>query len=421
MSGGEEVSCCTFAVTKENVIFQPIYVCHSCFPSEASCCSICESCAERCHANHDGLEYMGVGPSYCDCHTNSHGCSLLETSHTMLRQLHHSSSSSIIKPSSFYDSTINHNHCNLEYKVYTIPSLIQSINNDYIQQAKTLVSYTKETHWLSPLSQENLCGLEQLVYSILQQHNHIDDDVGAEWWVQVSSSNQKGVVDLHYDKDERLASLFGLGHFPLISTVTYLSDNNNDSPQLPTIIFPHSYFQECEMQSSKVLISYPKRGKHLQFNGTYLHGVPYIPTTTTTTSTTRVTLLVNIWKSWKPLGIQSLPSDIRQSIIQQSSSSKHYSCGSSQPFWEEYTHTVPTISVTNNEDDEPFYLPFVSKDATWIDDDDDEENDQLMVALYPPPLPKDTNNDTILYQYDESFAPQFYRVEEDEEESFSGE
>ena len=337
--------------------------------------------------------------------------------------------------------------CNLDFKVYTIHSLMESIkndnnnDNDYVNQAKTLVSYTKETHWLSPSSiQQNLCGLEQLVYSILQQHmNNDDDDIGAEWWVQVSSSSsstnsiqeKRGVVDLHYDKDERLASLFGLGHFPSISTVTYLSGDNNDDdhPQLPTIIFPHSYFQECEMQSSKVLISYPKKGKHLQFNGTYLHGVPYIPTATTTTTadTTRVTLLVNIWKSWKPLGIQTLPSHIRKSIIQQSSSSNHTSCcGSSQSFWEEYTHTIPTISVTNKEEDEPFYLPFVSKNATWIDgdDEDDEEEDQLMVALYAPPLPKVNSNDIIIYQYDEYFAPQFFHQSnytEDDEDSFSKE
>ena len=173
-----------------------------------------------------------------------------------------------------------------EYQTYSIKSLIVNQNyssssqpkqNPYqadnktetnrntrhrlIQQALELIQHTRDTHWIPfhrsqdgtvlPTNQHDTCELEVLASSIFRKHvqtynlqQHITQGhSGAEWWVQVknihnsnttSLPNQQepkqqrkdeSAIDLHYDKDEELASVFGLASFPTLFTVTYLSDN----------------------------------------------------------------------------------------------------------------------------------------------------------------------------------------------------
>jgi hypothetical protein len=57
-----------------------------------------------------------------------------------------------------------------------------------------------------------------------------------EWWIQSKYLEQDGTpapIDLHYDKDENMAEAYGIGLFPQLSTVTYLTG----SPNAPTVIF----------------------------------------------------------------------------------------------------------------------------------------------------------------------------------------
>jgi hypothetical protein len=49
---------CSFAVTGAQKSFQAIYVCQSCCTENNLLC-LCQACADSCHAECDGLEYIG--------------------------------------------------------------------------------------------------------------------------------------------------------------------------------------------------------------------------------------------------------------------------------------------------------------------------------------------------------------------------
>jgi hypothetical protein len=257
------------------------------------------------------------------------------------------------------------------------PSLLRQ---QLIQECQTLIQHTKETHWVSPSScknthcHTNMCQLEQLALRILNHHMsstipHLTtepltdktfNNIGAEWWVQVkpvkSSAQQdnhghgQGVssltssIDLHYDKDETLAEIFGLGSFPTISTVTYLTSSNStasttntSSPsQNPTIILPHCYHDAEDRYISQCILSYPYPGKHIAFDGRLLHGAPghsaLLPPQSEQYQRSnirepqdqlnyykpdeeRITFLVNIWLQGPPIGVESLSENIRSLLL----------------------------------------------------------------------------------------------------------
>ena len=73
----------------------------------------------------------------------------------------------------------------------------------------------------------------------------------------------------------------------------------------------------------EMLVSYPRRGKHLVFDGRLLHGAPAhhalrtmedTVSTRNATSSNRVTFLVNIWVNRQPSGVKPLPCRIRQLV-----------------------------------------------------------------------------------------------------------
>eukprot|EP01033_Poteriospumella_lacustris_P007275 gene7275-5230_t len=136
-------------------------------------------------------------------------------------------------------------------------------NVDYsaaIAQATNLVSLSKETFWL-PATASPRCYLEELAQGIgmAQLRHHLQPHVsseaafqqalalcGFEWWVQVkhatnvdcnSTEDINDGIDLHYDKDETIAEQFGLGIFPALSTVTYLTSAESTTSDWTMIPF----------------------------------------------------------------------------------------------------------------------------------------------------------------------------------------
>ena len=283
----------------------------------------------------------------------------------------------------------------------------------------------------------------------LSQKN--DTISGAEWWVQVKSISNPSThpspflvdqvaptseaVDLHYDKDEALATSFGIGSFPLLSSVTYLTDASNTPP---TMIFSHRYEDPREAPISTLLVSHPQLGKHVLFDGRLLHGAPAhfalrrwdterqgsADTTTmtsssrtntpsTTTATHRITFLVNLWTHQRPAGVFPLPGFIRLAL-KTCCESQMIPCCHRETLLRCIADTdkdsfVPVpidhVTVTSTEielDGEDSFrgrivLPFVSKTATWgtDDDDDDEEEEEegeeegeeveMGLTMFPPP------------------------------------
>jgi hypothetical protein len=423
--GSEAKGCCTFAITGNHVWFQAIYSCRTCqeqqqheqeqesnwnTTSSSTWWCICESCAYCCHDGHE-VEYIGVGPSYCDCsmqtNNNHSNCKLLDYSKQVVRSLHHlpssSSSSSMVSSSAtrttdefllrpsppLPDVTSSSNNC-FPYHVTTMDILPLTDHNSslrqvLIQECQTLVRYTKDTHWIAQSSAEEsistpLCQLEKLALCILKHHlstipslqqlnatnnnhattcdNSANNNIGAEWWVQVKPSckninkdnnddtngyrsSTSTSIDLHYDKDETLAEIFGLGSFPTLSTVTYLTSSGSDSssyslPQNPTIIFPHCYHDPEDNCISQCILSYPYPGKHLAFDGRLLHGAPTHSallqpqhqndkqsniteledhSNSYSDEHYRVTFLVNIWLQGPPIGVKTLSENIRSLLL----------------------------------------------------------------------------------------------------------
>jgi hypothetical protein len=117
---------------------------------------------------------------------------------------------------------------------------------------------------------------------------------GAECWVQVKSSGED--LAPHFDKDERLAFVTGGAdlRFPLLSTVTYISDNGG-----PTIVLNQTLSSDGERLQPAVpyagAIVFPRKGRHLLFPGGYFHGVRGDLALVDRPSVARVTFLVNWW------------------------------------------------------------------------------------------------------------------------------
>jgi hypothetical protein len=239
------------------------------------------------------------------------------------------------------------------------------------------------TFWVPAQSFEPRCWLEQMALDVFHHHTGATDydpsNSGSEWWVQLRPSPEKTGryamhynkdsdntnnngddqdmaqegISFHWDKDEDLRLLCGGNTYvhPHLSTVTYLTDFG--APTLAFNIRIHSLTGEWIMpncrsdkmdsgfEQSKVkgFLSWPKFGKHLSFDGRYLHAAPadlmekgafqkqcQIPEhqpqnkateetgdATTTDKTKlqrrhrRVTFLVNVWLNYKPFGVKPFP------------------------------------------------------------------------------------------------------------------
>jgi hypothetical protein len=425
----ESISHCTYAVTGSNTCWQAIYVCQTCHSSDTPSC-VCQACAEVCHADHD-VDYIGMGPSYCDCRTTGTGvtCGLMELSKVLADKLGIDQASLANTTSSAQveqhekdnndDEEEENTTTNYIHDVYQIPEIDVTMCNVLIQQASDLANESKETFWLDPnIQDDQLSILEQLARQIYQYHKftyQISSSGGAEWWVQVKTIEQASrtadttttsllftpgnpteAVDLHYDKDEQLAEFFDLGSFPTLSTVTYLTQGQHSNP---TLIFPHRYDQAPDDFMTHMVVSHPKIGKHISFDGRLLHGAPSHPALRQQQydeynyerTTLRVTFLVNLWKN-KPCGIQPLSAAIKDKL--KSGILHNDAC---------VNLTFSKRSLTNinlsSPDDLPLNiqgricLPFLSATATWADSDE-----SLYMMCYPPP-PVEEYGATLLVQF----------------------
>jgi len=225
---------------------------------------------------------------------------------------------------------------------------------------------------------------------------------GAEWWVQVKpAGTSRAPVDLHYDKDEVLAETFGLGSFPTLSTVTYLTEGRDNAP---TIIFPHTYNDEEDRPIESMLLSRAARAKHVVFDGRLLHGAPAHPALLVGQNSNgkqssgesyceedaegedgslRVTFLVNIWKSGRPAGVHMLPESIRTKIRSAATGTAVMPLEFQERHVSKLNIPAKSLMIPSSADngvgdetkaseEENIILPFVSHGATWIGGDEVE-------------------------------------------------
>ena len=93
---------------------------------------------------------------------------------------------------------------------------------------------------------------------------------GGEWWVQLRNTNEN--IGFHVDKDEGVASEEQWMKMPVLSTITYLTNEGG-----PTLILDQASnrggnVQIPELPTSGVLV-YPKKNRHVLFKGNLQHGV----------------------------------------------------------------------------------------------------------------------------------------------------
>jgi hypothetical protein len=144
---------------------------------------------------------------------------------------------------------------------------------------------------------------------------------GCEWWTNVTRSEllrsaNAGDIKMHFDKDEHAYAAYGLVVHPVLSTVTYLSDAGAPTVLLPNVVLGGSvagsaaYVRTGEKGSPgpssepDVLLVPPRAGRHLCFDGRWLHGAPVacVPMVAggVGDSYERVTFCANIWINHKP-------------------------------------------------------------------------------------------------------------------------
>ncbi|CAM9251161.1 unnamed protein product [Choristocarpus tenellus] len=134
---------------------------------------------------------------------------------------------------------------------------------------------TGETFWVQADAKPRNC-LETMALDIFKAHTcgarFNSAKSGAEWWTQVIEDSDD--IGWHWDKDYAMETA-GVNVHPCLATVTYLSSNGG-----PTVILQKQGPMECEDEEGvegeapRSWVSHPSIGKHISFDGRYLHAAP---------------------------------------------------------------------------------------------------------------------------------------------------
>jgi len=124
-----------------------------------------------------------------------------------------------------------------------------------------------------------------------------------EYWWKNDNKSYNGIIHkIHSDKDEVLMHKYNILMIPLLSTVTYINDS-----LFPTVV---TSTHENKMKDESlfnlnngIVLSFPKKMKHICFNGRNLHGVGDIFNLSINNNIfdNRQTLMFNIWNNHTPL------------------------------------------------------------------------------------------------------------------------
>jgi len=248
------------------------------------------------------------------------------------------------------------------------------------------------TFWVPAKGMKPRCALEQCALEVF--HHHVkqgfvydEERSGCEWWVQIRPSppagrytilcsnntktqdnddtgatndekprkneisttttnntdnlEKKGIC-FHWDKDEDLRLLMDGKMYihPHISTVSYLSNIGAPTMALNYRVNPLTgdYMSPPPTEVVESYISWPKLGKHLSFDGRYLHAAPYdlieegvfekqidvadlkgldeTVTKKVKRRRRRVTFLVNVWLNYKPFNVEIFPDTMVDKLSQ---------------------------------------------------------------------------------------------------------
>ncbi|KAJ8908243.1 hypothetical protein NDN08_008334 [Rhodosorus marinus] len=179
-----------------------------------------------------------------------------------------------------------------------------------------------ETYFIGA-KEEPAAEVERLAKMIFDFHarNSIGVDLnksGAEWWTQVIDADDD--IGAHFDRDYTLEEDEGVNIHPHLGTVTYLSDAGAPTfvveLKAPTI----SGQDLCGAGfAEKAIVSFPKEGNHLCFDGRFLHCAPadLLPLEEgrseeprkRKSKSKRISFLVNVWLNYVPSHADRFPSE----------------------------------------------------------------------------------------------------------------
>jgi hypothetical protein len=304
----------------------------------------------------------------------------------------------------------------------------------------TLSKLSKDTFWINgnsnPRSSLEMLALKIFFHHIEDMKCQIDlDRSGAEYWVQVkgvdndneSDDTRNLGVDIHYDKDEEIASIFKVGVFPTLSTVTYLSDVNGSAP---TVVFQHTANNPVGSPITKAWVTPCCVNKHLCFDGRFLHGAPSqlsqknnsesqnIFSSNTLFSNLRVTFLVNIWIHHQPSGVQPMPIEIINSLNRATIPINNTTLSAvslkviSGPNMTDINITTDDIDDDNGNWE---VIPFVSDKTTWGKGVDEVG---ISLRMWLPNITKQyissSNQNTIQINYNDTECAALLEYEDEE-------
>ena len=330
---------CTYALSGDALLRQSLFECVTCGLTFEHGTCVCSGCFASCHAGHVGWPVV-TGRAYCDC--GKKHCRAYEATVARLDDR----AGEAGPPGTHAQPPLARgmdesgritgvSELGLDFGFRSFPRALEP-RGEALQllrgQCETLNGEPKATFWV-PLNATPRTPLEALAQSVFQAHvgaaidgaKDIDPTcTGAEFWTQVKAGDDfeaptcvDAVIDpsapagigMHFDKDEAMAEEFRVGVFPALSTVTYLSEQARGGP--PTIVFDRVAGEEDEVPIMRGVVSHPRPGKHITFDGRLLHGVPPTPElreagAAASPATPRITFLVNVWINHHPRAVHPL-------------------------------------------------------------------------------------------------------------------
>ena len=252
------------------------------------------------------------------------------------------------------------------------------------------------TFWIN-CDEKPRCALEQMALEVFKHHvkdgvNFDPSTSGAEWWVQIRPSPPAGRYRLlddgkdgkdedaddlettgicfHWDKDEDLRLMMGGNMYihPHISTVTYMSDSGAPTLALNNTVNPFTgeYLSPSEQSA---YLSWPKQGKHLSFDGRFLHAAPsnlmekgafekQMKVSDDISDENlkkkqlrrqrRVTFLVNVWLNYKPFNVEPFPESMMDKLTKISGKHPHLLFSEEEDCSKDCQNTVETVDDASN-------------------------------------------------------------------------
>ena len=173
---------------------------------------------------------------------------------------------------------VDNKHSNNEFKLY--------INNNGDLSNRYLLDLTKNKYTI----------LEKFIYDTAMFHlNRLQigdfDDYYIEFWCKSRVDNNKDNNNPYIECDPELKKTHNF-YFPLLSCVTYFTDNNSIPSLISNIDLETYKYKQFEKQHS-ILLSLPRINKQIAFDGRFYHGNVALIEPDETTEL--YTMSMNIW------------------------------------------------------------------------------------------------------------------------------